>query len=540
MIHLVRGRPAPAIRRHSDPARKIKMAFSASADFGVVWPTDSSGKVSTTETGKRVWMAAAGAENPLATAIAEEKKWRWRYPDHLVSLAEQACQTPKSALDIATRGLQALHDEFEYVHPNGTRVKLREVENGPQAGVPPLYTTILEGRMSPKDGPDMLYDQRRIREERLVAKLKQWVDYGVAEEMVYRAIASMNKLGHEDFEALTEKFVFVLLGATSEMGPVSTLLNMGFTVVCVARNGRKLNALMRRMDKLAGELVVPLNKPQRECQDNDELFEAAGADILTQTPELIDWISGLFPDSTMVVDSLAYLDGEAGVRVCVAMDAIAAGVLKRRKEGTTALAYLLSPATAYPTDAESYEKRVQRYENRGWSASLLWLSPNHREPVECTTDGGILIRMPVLNGFITEQGPNYALAKTLQQWRAIVERSRGVRVSANFAPGCRTESVMHSKTVAAAIEGSSYFDPNMAFNPETASSVLTWLMMYDLTNPTSPSNPDVDLEHPFCLFWHAAFHGGGWNCAYSAQSLGMPAYVLGRLGYRKRLDEEAE
>lgn len=258
---------------------------------------------------------------------------------------------------------------------------------------------------------------------------------------------------------------------------------MGFTVVCVARNGRKLNALMRRMDKLAGELVVPLNKPQRECQDNDELFEAAGADILTQTPELIDWISGLFPDSTMVVDSLAYgqidflslttiakdgrlltcvcsgpryLDGEAGVRVCVAMDAIAAGVLKRRKEGTTALAYLLSPATAYPTDAESYEKRVQRYENRGWSASLLWLSPNHREPVECTTDGGILIRMPVLNGFITEQGPNYALAKTLQQWRAIVERSRGVRVSANFAPGCRTESVMHSKTVAAAIEGSSY------------------------------------------------------------------------------------
>lgn len=103
----------------------------------------------------------------------------------------------------------------------------------------------------------------------------------------------------------------------------------------------------------------------------------------------------------------------------------------------------------------------------------------------------------------------------------------------------------------------------MAFNPETASSVLTWLMMYDLTNPTrydhvswpilgqyleltplivgcSPSNPDVDLEHPFCLFWHAAFHGGGWNCAYSSQSLGMPAYVLGRLGYRKRLDEEAE
>jgi hypothetical protein len=151
-----------------------------------------------------------------------------------------------------------------------------------------------------------------------------------------------------------------------------------------------------------------------------------------------------------------YLDGEAGVRVCVAMDMIATGVLRKRKAGTTALAYLLSPATAYPTDAESYEKRAEGYEKRGWSASLMWLSPNHRPPVECEVPGGGRIRMPVVDGFITAQGPNYALSKTLQQWRAMVERSRGVRVSANFAPPCRTDSVMHSKTVACAIEGASY------------------------------------------------------------------------------------
>jgi hypothetical protein len=72
--------------------------------------------------------------------------------------------------------------------------------------------------MSAKDGPDVPYDERRIKDERLVAKLKQWVDYGVAEEGIYRAMASMNKLNASDFEALAEKFVFVLLGATSEMG----------------------------------------------------------------------------------------------------------------------------------------------------------------------------------------------------------------------------------------------------------------------------------------------------------------------------------
>jgi len=500
--------------------------------------------VSTTAAAKRIWAAAAGEGSPLATAIAAEKNWRWQYPDHLVTLAEQACGSPEAAVEVATRGLDAVYREFQLSLPGGSRtalsafglsakvadVKLPAVEQ-------PLYTTVLEGRMSPMEGPSMPYDSRRISEERLVAKLKQWVDYGVAEEMVFRAMASMNKLGPADFEALADKLVFVLLGATSEMGPAIDLLNMGFTVVCVSRNGRKLRALMRRMDRVAGELVVPLSKPERECRDPSELFAAAGADLLTQGPELIEWISGLFPEKTLVLDSLAYLDGEAGVRVCVAMDMIVSGVLRRRKEGTTALAYLLSPATAYPTDSESYEKRVSKYAKRGWSASLMWLSPNYREPVECTAAGGGRMRMPVVNGFVTAQGPNYALAKTLQQWRAIVARDQGVRVSANFAPGCRTESVMHSKKVAAAVEGASFFEPNMTFNPETASSILTWLMLYDMSNPASPSNPLVDLEHPYCLFWHAAFHGGGWNCPFSAQTIGLPSYILGRVGYKNRLDE---
>ena len=66
----------------------------------------------------------------------------------------------------------------------------------------------------------------------MVAKLKQWTDYGVAEEMVPRAIASMNKLGPEDFEALAEQNVFVLLGATSEMGTPYDVAH-GATMPCV-------------------------------------------------------------------------------------------------------------------------------------------------------------------------------------------------------------------------------------------------------------------------------------------------------------------
>ena len=42
---------------------------------------------------------------------------------------------------------------------------------------------------------------------------------------------------------------------------------------------------------------------------------------------------------------------------------------------------------------------------------------------------------------VVEQGPNYALAKRIQQWRAILARHQGQRVSINIAPSTTTHSV---------------------------------------------------------------------------------------------------
>jgi hypothetical protein len=109
------------------------LQFTAASDFGVVWPRDAKGRVSTTDVGKRVWVAAAGEGTALADAIAQDQKWRWQYPEHLVQLAEQACRTPEAALEVATRGLDALYSEFQFVKPDGTRVPLAEmVDSGPQ------------------------------------------------------------------------------------------------------------------------------------------------------------------------------------------------------------------------------------------------------------------------------------------------------------------------------------------------------------------------------------------------------------------------
>jgi hypothetical protein len=103
------------------------LQYTAPSDFGVVWPTTKGGKkVSTTAVGKKVWCAAAG-EGPLADAIAKESNWRWNYPAHLVKLAEEASTSPAAALEIARRGLDALHASFQYIHSDGTRVALSTV-----------------------------------------------------------------------------------------------------------------------------------------------------------------------------------------------------------------------------------------------------------------------------------------------------------------------------------------------------------------------------------------------------------------------------
>ena len=66
--------------------------------------------------------------------------------------------------------------------------------------------------------------------------------------------------------------------------------------------------------------------------------------------------------------------------------------------------------------------------------------PSARAPV--IDDAGA--ERHVIDGLSLLQGPNYALAKTLQHWRAVVARADGAVVSANMAPPARTESMLHN------------------------------------------------------------------------------------------------
>jgi hypothetical protein len=90
------------------------------------------------------------------------------------------------------------------------------------------------------------------------------------------------------------------------------------------------------------------------------------------------------------------------------------------------------------------------------------------------------------DGIVVAQGPNYALAKRLQHWRAMLARSEGHPVSSNIAPSTATISVVHNAQFAAAYGGFPHFKPfEVAFQVRrlcwwTSSSML-WMREDDCT-----------------------------------------------------------
>lgn len=132
----------------------------------------------------------------------------------------------------------------------------------------------------------------------------------------------------------------------------------------------------------------------------------------------------------------------------------------------------------------------------------------------------------LVNGISVAQGPNYALAKRMQHWRAIIARSKGCIVSSNIAPSTSTVSVVHNRTFAWAYEGMPYFKPFEIFAPETSNAVMSALLFHDLNNAESSGNPKTQLSNPNQLFSFGSFHGGVWRCAYEVDSIGEASVFL--------------
>lgn len=150
------------------------------------------------------------------------------------------------------------------------------------------------------------------------------------------------------------------------------------------------------------------------------------------------------------------------------------------------------------------------------------LKSNVKPPV-ISADGSTF---NLVDGLVNRQGPNYALAKRMQHWRAVVARQEnGCTVSSNIAPSTATASVVSNKLFALGYIGMKYFKPMEVFQQETSNAVMGALLLRDLNDPATPANAILPLKNPLQLFTNGSFHGGVWRMAYTMDSI-APACLL--------------
>lgn len=495
---------------------------------GLCWPVVKGGQRSSTETNKAILAAAVGAVNPgKSESIIACKNWRFGYNKHLQALVEEQCKSPQAALDIAKAGLDKAYDSFEFITPDGSAVSLATAMTAKNSES--FYTKCIQGEAKQPEATqvEVPYKGKTMSGEALREQVKKWVDYGTIEPSAGQAIIKC--VDNPAWASDVSNRYFVLLGAGSAMGPLHVLLALGANVIAIDLDRPGIwKRLIGLAKQSSGSITFPVKVDPKTLSTDDELYENAGCNLFTHTPLIRDWLLNLYPGKPFTVGCYAYLDGALHVQVSLAMDAICRDLSEKRKG--TSLCYLCTPTDIHLIPKEAHDAEIENYDvykKKPYCMLLTLLSSgkflrkNAKSPV--AGNGGPFY---FVNGISVAQGPNYALAKRMQHWRAIIAQSKGCIVSSNIAPSTSTVSVVHNRTFAWAYEGMPYFKPYEIFAPETSNAVMSALLIFDLNDPTSFGNPKNRLANPNQLFSFGSFHGGVWRCAYEIDSVGEASVLL--------------
>jgi hypothetical protein len=381
-----------------------------------------------------------------------------------------------------------------------------------------LGTVEVRGSREPDTEFTLPYRGDRLSGDALSAQLQQWAEQGVLEPSAVDAV--MEVAAHPEWLALPGQTVAVL-GAGAEMGPLTALLRWGATVAAV---DLPLPAVWERLvataENGAGRLLIPV-EPGADVESTG-IAGSAGVDLLAEVPAVADWLGSF--DGRLTLGNYLYADGSAHVLVSVAADVLAQRLTLARPD--TALAFLATPTDVFVVPREAAEHSNRAYAERSRIAKTLG------RPLSWATRGRLLHRAyapgadpGIGDALVPVQGPNYALAKRIQRWRATTARRDGQTVSFHVAPSTRTKSVVKNRALAAAFAGAHRFGVEV-FEPGTANVLMAALLVHDL-NVGTPTH-----DHPWQDEAYAAVHGGLWRAPYEPRSaLGLAA-VLGYTGSR--------
>lgn len=460
----------------------------------------------TTNTEKQVWRRAADAaladftqdhsvvapkvaafKERLATCENWAQDYRSIVEDFVTIMASVDNET---ALDMAQAGIDSLHDLLLFRIDTNTIVPAKDVFVL-TGSFPKLPTKTLVGSKAPdidfqfglanpKNPQDILYGLDAC------AQVNAWHKYGVMETSA--SVLAKTTFTHSNLPGTMGNKRFVLLGCTSELGPAKSLLLIpGITILGIARGGKKLDDLLD---------YARFNAPD----DTTFLYNPKGADIMSEGPQIAQWIlDQTSPENELVIIPLAQLEGEADVRVTVAMDLIIQRIFRQREKSI--LCVYMSPTSVMVLPPTASSTATRRLEERPtwekWTNALTmgrWLQPSMPT---CNND------YTILNGLVTAQGSHYALAKMVQMWRCMIAYYRDAHiVAAPFAPLTRTSSMISNSTMASALEGMHHFEPMLAFDVEPGSTLMASVLVSQIQFMNRPL-PDME-ENPFTMFWDGA------------------------------------
>ena len=499
---------------------------------GVCFPQGGDGLRSTGATGRAIFAdSARGVDAALAERIEHTRDWRSGYLRPVRDIVAAATKSPDAALTISSDGLASAHRRFRFAR-SGAEQSISEVMAQP--GEARFDSVTIEGRVAADRDFSLPYEGKRLFGDDLRRQVDRWVLDGITEPSFAEAIHTL--MDNPDWLDLRDVDI-ALLGAGAEMAPTRSLLRWGARVHAVdlprPDAWRRLIEIARNT---AGSLRVPVRRGDQgnapivtggvvHPDDDTAIAEVAGADLLADTPHIRTWLDEI--EGPLILGTYVYADGAGHVLLSMASDAIATDLIARR--GNVMLAYLATPTDVFMVPMSAVEESRRRWETRGMSGILQsplrllnQFQPNNPETI-FTSDG---VEVGLNDSLVPQQGPNYALAKRLQRWRALNARAAGTTVSLNLAPPTRTQSVVKNRLLAAAYAGAGRFGIEV-FEPATSTALMAALLVHDLRNPAAAANPATSLSNPMDLFVQGATHGGLWRAAYSPRSVLGIAAVLG-------------
>eukprot|EP00286_Rhodomonas_abbreviata_P024635 CAMPEP_0181296710 /NCGR_PEP_ID=MMETSP1101-20121128/4849_1 /TAXON_ID=46948 /ORGANISM="Rhodomonas abbreviata, Strain Caron Lab Isolate" /LENGTH=560 /DNA_ID=CAMNT_0023401593 /DNA_START=18 /DNA_END=1700 /DNA_ORIENTATION=- len=516
---------------------------------GLSFPiTNDKGDRSTSVVGKNIIAAAMrGAGTPegekFAVACEKEKNWRFKYNKHYMNLVRLSAASPDIALKVAGAGADYMHDTFEFVDPNDSTSVTpfsQFMDNAKSRGSFQSHT--IEGTGGKKGGKPLSVPYKRhvLRGEALKAQLARWAEYGTIEP---DAAQALSELAEGDLDLAGRHFV--LIGAGSAMGPFIKLLEHGATVICIdipGAWGEGPKKMWKRLIDTArnspGKIIVPVTAAGGgKISTDDELLQAVGCNLTEQPAEILNWLSSVAPKQKLTVGNYTYLDGDLHVKLSLAADAVMKSLLERRPN--TAIAFLCTPTDIHVIPDAAHQAAKSNYGfHLGKPVEILinllsmgkMLRKNALAPVP--TQSGTSLKL--CDGMSVAQGPNYALAKRLQHWRAMLAYDGAHTVSSHIAPSTATASVVSNRSFGWAYGGMPYFKPYEIFQQETTNALMAGMLVADVVQKSSVADPKnrkyFGIKNTLELFKHNSVHGGLWRAAYKVDSIGETSVIIHFLG----------